>query len=976
MSNLTPLPSIPVPDHEVSAYILSCLDAQKSILECEAYPDAWLSLNIHHHRSTLRGLENISRLLTKGFLPPPDFAERFDMELWKAFFMTLLRLVGSDALALETFPEQKRRAVWKIAGDVRESGADLLRRTWKTIGWEANPDDQRRYSLKKIGGYQVQYVPSLVSPIVELCLSVHQGVRRVAVEILQTMIVSEWALSEELGLIETEIIASLDVIFKTKSINESSTQKLFIEELLDLFEPIANQPDDALWVALKEFVTTIDELMDLLVAAQGDSMESTLHTLRLMDFMKDMQKDDIYVRYVHDLARVQQDSRNSTEAGLALQLHADLYPWDLNKTVPAIPSPLFPEQSAFERKEALYFQIIQHFEDGRAWSHALACYRELASYYEHAIFDFTKLARTQRSMSNITDAIAKEERHSPRYFKVTYRGLGFPTSVRDKQYIFEGSPSERMAAFTDRMQKLHPAAQVTQSSDATNLEGQYLEVSSVSIHRNFNHPVYQRARLQPSVKEYLLNSNPIQFSVSSKRHVPGTHVREQWVEKRIYTTAEPFPTILRRSEIVSSEEVRLSPIETAIERTWRKTAELLVLEKRAISGEDPNNSTLGAALLQLLDTDSSSGTCLAQYRQLLPERQQKVEETPPKPDDQSDLTATDDVEDSDSSGISLNPLETALYISLSDHASAIKRCLLLYNRPSLQATRKDLNERFDIIYPEEARLPTPQLDQQEHSGHERSPSIGSDVQRPNGDLPHSRDDKTSMDTMKQRAIDGGRVRSPDLSESSRMSRQARPHRLSLQMITGAATSLLQDKKESHTARPQTPRQEERWIPVSPAKSQSNGVLATEASGATKVPDEDSGRSTVAQDKPEPSSPGTSYAQHHGQNDAVNRESLYSSSMASENANIPVLEPNDHFRETLKQGLGASISSSRFAVPEDKAISRVAGDEDGRPVTAESGATGSTGRKKRFSLMRLGKKKSGNSVTNSSIRSENRDGIAE
>ena len=34
----------------------------------------------------------------------------------------------------------------------------------------------------------------------ELCLSVHEGLRRVAVEILQTMIISEWALSEDLVL--------------------------------------------------------------------------------------------------------------------------------------------------------------------------------------------------------------------------------------------------------------------------------------------------------------------------------------------------------------------------------------------------------------------------------------------------------------------------------------------------------------------------------------------------------------------------------------------------------------------------------------------------------------------------------------------------------------------------------------------------------------------------------------------------------
>jgi hypothetical protein len=57
-----------------------------------------------------------------------------------------------------------------------------------------------------MGGYQVQYVPGLVAPIVELCLSVHEGLRSVAVEVLQTMVVSEWTLSQDLSVIQAEMI--------------------------------------------------------------------------------------------------------------------------------------------------------------------------------------------------------------------------------------------------------------------------------------------------------------------------------------------------------------------------------------------------------------------------------------------------------------------------------------------------------------------------------------------------------------------------------------------------------------------------------------------------------------------------------------------------------------------------------------------------------------------------------------------------
>ena len=206
MSSLPSSLHLAMAEDELALFLMDALKVHMSILSCEAFPENWLSVHIYQHKSTMRTLETLAGILVDGFLPDPDDAEKFITELWQVFFETLLMLVGSDALALETFPEQKRRAVWKVAGDVREQGADLLRRTWESIGWETSPEDKRKFALEKMGGYQVQYVPGLVAPIVELCLSVHEGLRRVAVEVLQTMIVSEWTLNEDLSVIQAEMI--------------------------------------------------------------------------------------------------------------------------------------------------------------------------------------------------------------------------------------------------------------------------------------------------------------------------------------------------------------------------------------------------------------------------------------------------------------------------------------------------------------------------------------------------------------------------------------------------------------------------------------------------------------------------------------------------------------------------------------------------------------------------------------------------
>ncbi|KAG0153258.1 hypothetical protein PDIDSM_5108 [Penicillium digitatum] len=692
MAAIAKIPSPKVPrmkEMELVLFVTQTLEAHNSILDCEAYPETWFSIHVYNHRATIQSLEHIAVLLIDKFLPAPDDADTFDTKLWESFFTTLLKVISSDVLALETFPEQKRRAVWKIAGDVREQGAELLRSTWEAIGWETTDDERERFNLKKLGGYQVQYVPGLVPPIIGLCLSVHEGLRHVAVQILQTMILSEWDLNEDISILETEIISSLDALFKSKQMNESVSQKIFIGELLDLFEGEAIS-DDLLSNAVKSLVGTVDELLDLLVVSQSGASTQSLHALKLMEYMKDMGREDIFIRYVHELADAQAAAGNFTEAGLALQFHADLYEWDLNRPLPGLLRPAFPPQSAFERREALYFSVIQNFENAMAWGPALACYKELAAHYEHTTMDFAKLSRAQSSMARIYDSISKGSKQFPRYFRVAYKGLGFPPGLRDKEFIFEASPTERMASFVDRMQREHPTAQVMSTGEIPDYEGQFLQISAVSAYRDVSHPVYQRPKVPSSVREHLLISDPSRFSSTSRRHISSSDVREQFVEKLVFTVSEAFPNILRRSEIISAQEVSLSPLQTAIERTWRKTQELQLIGRRAASGEDSTLSTLTEALESLLETRSSTSNCVASYRVFLSDaelaRKRLLEEF------------DEDAEEAQETEQPVDPMETALSVALVDHALAIKYALSLYQRPAQQATQAELLQRFEDVF--------------------------------------------------------------------------------------------------------------------------------------------------------------------------------------------------------------------------------------------------------------------------------------
>ncbi|KAK8086566.1 hypothetical protein PG994_001540 [Apiospora phragmitis] len=644
-------------DDDLGLLIEKSLHVHMSILQGEAFPATWLSIHIFHHKSTMKILQYLSGILLESFL-----------------------LIQTKQKA-SIFPEQKRRAVWKIAGDVRVDGADLLRRTWEAIGWEATADERAKYGLVRMGGYQVQYVPGLVGPIVELCLSVHEGLRKMAVEVLHTMIVSEWTLSEDLSAIQTELIDHLDIYFKDKQMTERYSTETLHRRIAATVPTL---------VTLLEMIGTVEEFLDLLVAVHSGeatgAASQLINRLRLMEFLRDMQKEDIFIRYVHQLANLQADARNHAEAGLALRLHADLYEWNPVKT-PALQDPELPAQTHFERKERIYFDMIKHFEDGDAWSSALAAYKELQDQYENNIYDFAKLARTERAIANIYESLAKSDRLVPKYFKVVFKGLGFPPSMRAKEYIYEGWAAERTSAFTDRMQEQFQSAQILTTGDVDNdAEGQYLVVSAVSPYRDLNHHVFQRARVPQAIRDYLLSAHPQTFSVSSKRSTSGP-VTEHYAEKAVYTTAEPFPTILRRSEIVEIQEIRLSAKETALERIVRKTQEMTAVEKR-LATEDDNELARLLVDAIAISTNPTSENSVVRYRELIP-----------KPE-----------LDEDEDEIELDAQETAIKMALMDHAIMIKRCLASFARSSNRILTKgyeDLHTPFELTFAPEIEVLSP-----------------------------------------------------------------------------------------------------------------------------------------------------------------------------------------------------------------------------------------------------------------------------
>lgn len=110
----------------------------------------------------------------------------------------------------------------------------------------------------------------------------------------------------------------------------------------------------------------------------------------MQQFYKDIEKEELYVKYIYKLAQLHEADQSFTEAGFTLLLHAKGLEWNSDETVAAVDK--YQSQTAQERKEQLYMNAILLFDQGKAWECGIPLCKELGKMYETEFFDYTKLA--------------------------------------------------------------------------------------------------------------------------------------------------------------------------------------------------------------------------------------------------------------------------------------------------------------------------------------------------------------------------------------------------------------------------------------------------------------------------------------------------------------------------------------------------------------------------------------------------------
>ncbi|CAJ0846900.1 17256_t:CDS:2, partial [Entrophospora sp. SA101] len=287
---------------------------------------------------------------------------------------------------------------------------------------------------------------------------------------------------------------------------------------------------------------------------------------------------------------MQVNSKNFVEAALTLKLHSDLYDWDPNIEVRAIPELEFPKQSAFDRKERLYIQSLDYFVKGKAWECGIEICKELAKQFEYTTFEYQRLSNILKQQAVLHENIIKKERYFSEYFRVGFYGRGFPASLQNRQFIYRGLEWEKIGAFCEHMQNKHPQAQLLKSNspptdDILYGDGQFLQVSAVTPEPDKNLPLFKRDAPSSIRSYYEYNSvNTFSFSRPVNKNPDGVKSGNEfldlWTEKTILVSEDHFPTVLRRSEVIQVTVFEVSPIENAVTTMRSKNRELLILESK------------------------------------------------------------------------------------------------------------------------------------------------------------------------------------------------------------------------------------------------------------------------------------------------------------------------------------------------------------------------------------------------------------
>uniref|UniRef100_A0A8C6WXX4 Dedicator of cytokinesis 5 n=1 Tax=Neogobius melanostomus TaxID=47308 RepID=A0A8C6WXX4_9GOBI len=492
------------------------------------FPADWMVMNLVQMQVFLRAIIQYSDVLNKFFLEPAHF----NKPLWDNYFLLTVAFITHKTLQLETFSQEKRTKILNKYADMRKIMGFKIKEMWNNLGQN-----------------KIIFIPAMVGPILEVTLVPEPELRKDTIPIFFDMMQCEHNFSPGRTFEKNELITKLDQ--EVEGGRGDEQYKVLLEKTLLEYcrrHRYLSQSGEELALLLSSL---LENLLAYRTITHDESPEHRMScTVNLL-----------LTRYLYKLRDLHLDCENYTEAAFTLLLHAELLEWSDKPCAPhLIPRDGQHQWTQQELKERLFQEIICYLDKGKMWEKAIELGKQLAKMHESHMFDFVELSRLLKQQAQFYENIMHSMRPQPEYFAVGYYGLGFPSFLRNKMFIYRGKEYEWLEEFSGRLLSQFPSA-VRMTSTAppgtTSLNCADIQCFTVKPSLSVPHQFKDKG-----VPEQILK----RLNVTASYFIDVNAVfQTMWIERTTYITAYRFPGILKWFEVKSVSVEELSPLENAIE---------------------------------------------------------------------------------------------------------------------------------------------------------------------------------------------------------------------------------------------------------------------------------------------------------------------------------------------------------------------------------------------------------------------------
>uniref|UniRef100_A0AAQ6AIW6 Dedicator of cytokinesis 1 n=1 Tax=Amphiprion ocellaris TaxID=80972 RepID=A0AAQ6AIW6_AMPOC len=558
--------------HRPTDFLMETFIMFKDLIGKNVYPSDWIIMNMMQNKVFLRAINQYAAVLNKKFLDQTNF----ELQLWNNYFHLAVAFLTQESLQLENFSSDKRAKIFHKYQDMRRQIGFEIRDMW--------------YNL---GPHKIRFIPEMVGPILEMTLVPEIELRKATIPIFFDMMQCEFHFTCSFQRFENEIITKLDHEVEGGRGDEQYKvlfQKILLEHCRK-HKYLARTGETFVTLVVR----LLERLLDYRTIMHDENKENRMScTVNVLNFYKEIDREEMYIRYLYKLCDLHKECDNYTEAAYTLLLHAKLLKWSDEPCAAHLTQrDGYQAITEGQLKDQLYQQIINYFDKGKMWEEAIILGKELAEQYENEMFDFEQLSASLRKQAQFYENIVKVIRPKPDYFAVGYYGTGFPSFLRNKMFIYRGKEYERREDIEARLLTQFPNAEKMKtttppSEDTKSSSGQYIQCFTVKPILDLPAKFQNKPVSEQIVSFYTVNEvHKFQYPrpVRKGEKDPDNEFANMWIERTTYSTAYKLPGILRWFE-VKSVSTEISPLENAMETMQLTNEKISSMVQRHLN--DPN----------------------------------------------------------------------------------------------------------------------------------------------------------------------------------------------------------------------------------------------------------------------------------------------------------------------------------------------------------------------------------------------------